>query len=81
MDMNFIPAVSLILVITTPDGEIILPIVIQTGDENTAPTMDEIVIAIDDTVLEYAEMYDVAPDKVKLLTADEAVELGFYVED
>lgn len=81
MDMNFIPTANVVLVITTETGDVTLPVAIQTGDENTAPTMDEIVIAIDDTVLEYAEMYDVTPDKVKLLTVDEAEELGVYVED
>ena len=81
MDMNFIPTANVVLVITTETGDVTLPVAIQTGDENTAPTMDEIVIAIDDTVLEYAEMYDVAPDKVKLLTLDEAIELGAYMEE
>ena len=75
---NFIPAAAMILEITTEDGTLIVPAVIEIGEENEMPTMEDAKAAIDEAIYEYAKMYKVAPDKIKMLTLDEAVELGLY---
>ena len=77
-EYNFIPAAAMILEITTEDGTLIVPAVIEIGEENEMPTMEDAKAAIDEAIYEYAKMYKVAPDKIKMLTLDEAVELGFY---
>lgn len=75
---NFIPAATMILEITTEDGTLIVPAMIEIGEENEMPTMEDAKAAIDEAIYEYAKMYKVAPDKIKMLTLDEAVELGLY---
>ena len=77
-EYNFIPAAAMILEITTEDGTLIVPAVIEIGEENEMPTMEDAKAAIDEAIYEYVKMYNVAPDKIKMLTLDEAVELGLY---
>lgn len=75
---NFIPAAAMILEITTEDGVLIVPATIEIGEENEMPSMEDAEAAIDEAIYEYAKIWKVAPDKIKMLTLDEAVELGFF---
>ena len=79
--MHFLPTAQIVLRITCPDGEFIVPATVPTGEENEAPTMEEIIDALDEAIEQYAELYEVGPDKVEMLTAGEAVELGIYEEE
>lgn len=77
---NFVPAASLVMIITRDHVEETSSIIIKTGDENTASTMEEITVAIDETIAEIAKGFGILPSQIRLLTVDEAEEFGYYCQ-
>ena len=76
MDYIFQPAAQIVLAITHDFGTTYLAITIETGELGEVPTMEQIVNAIDDTIEEYAALYEVDPDQIVLMTMEDALEAG-----
>ena len=76
MDYIFQPAAQIVLAITDDFGTTYLATTIATGDLGEAPTMEQIVNAIDETIEEYAALYEVDPDQIVMMTMEDAIEAG-----
>lgn len=81
MDYIFQPAALIVLAIEDDYGTQYVTATISTGAMGEAPSMDEIVAAIDDTIQEYAELYEVAPDQIKMMTVEDAIAAGAVLEE